>query len=665
MSFEDLGLRPELLAGVKEQGYTEPTPNQKQAIPVIIQGRDILAGAQTGTGKTAAFTLPLLHHFSTQASKSDRRPKALVLTPTRELAAQVGESINTYGKGQPIRTAIIYGGVGINPQIKRLRGGVDIVIGTPGRLLDLSRQKALDLSAIEVLVLDEADRMLDMGFIHDIRTIIGLVPKKRQTLFFSATYNKAIKTLADRILVNPELVEVAGHNTAAETVDQSVIHVHASRKSDLLAHLIKTDNWSQVLVFTRTKHGANRLSKQLNKAGIGATAIHGNKSQSARNRALADFKDWKVHVLVATDIAARGLDIDRLSYVVNFDLPNVPEDYVHRIGRTGRAGASGQAISLVASGEITLLRAIERLLKTTINVIKKEGFSEPAKHSRPVKQPKMEKSFGVDISKRRQGSDKTSFRRGSASHARRGNRQGDDRQQLSRSSGSPDKERESRRYGSQNPRSRYTSSGPSKETSRRHDATDRFSSYSKSLDNKRASGIEGNKSSRTDRTASSTQQRSSKKHPRRHESSDRFSGYSKSSDKRSHSSVDKTISSRFHRSKSSYQEKPAHSSKVTANRQDPIDQFSSYSKSTDRTQGSDSDSAYRFKVKPSHRTGASAATKGTSLGFNAREEFTKTVSSWEQELSHSNRHGASTPLKGTPLRKQSSDEYLELSSSLD
>lgn len=405
MLFEKLGLRPEILAGVRLQGYTEPTPIQNQAIPVIMQGRDILAGAQTGTGKTAAFTLPLLHFLSSHSHPGGNRPRALILTPTRELAAQVGESIKTYGHGLNIPSTIIFGGVGINPQIQRLRKGVDIVIGTPGRLLDLAGQKVLNLSLIKVLILDEADRMLDMGFIHDIRKIIRMVPEKRQTLFFSATYSDEIKELADTILVNPELVEVARRNTAAENVDQVVYHVPKARKRELLSKLIKVGNWNQVLVFTKTKHGANRLAKQLGIDGITAVAIHGNKSQGARTKALADFKACKVSVLVATDIASRGLDIDRLPHVVNYELPHVSEDYVHRIGRTGRAGCSGKAVSLVTEDEMQLLRAIERLIKKSIPVKSAEGFSSSANI------PEVNKSPGIQPKRpRRRRGNKTGKR---------------------------------------------------------------------------------------------------------------------------------------------------------------------------------------------------------------------------------------------------------------
>ena len=397
MSFENLGLRPEILAAVKLRGYVEPTPIQKQAIPIILKGSDILAGAQTGTGKTAAFTLPLLQLLSTSKNSGGHRPRALVITPTRELAAQVGESIVTYGKGLDIRSTVIFGGVHANPQIQCLRKGVDIVIGTPGRLLDLAGQKVLDLSGIEVLILDEADRMLDMGFIHDIRKIIKLVPLKRQTLFFSATYTKEIKTLGDNILYKPEFVEVAQRNAAAEGVDQDVYHVEKAEKRKLLARLINEGNWTRVLVFTKTKHGANRLAQQLERGGIVATAIHGNKSQTARTRALADFKACKIRVLVATDIAARGLDIDRLPHVVNFDLPQVAEDYIHRIGRTGRAGSKGKAISFVSKEEIKLLHSIERIVKRKIPVNTFDKFLEsvqadqdykPTEGSKKIRMPR-------------------------------------------------------------------------------------------------------------------------------------------------------------------------------------------------------------------------------------------------------------------------------------
>jgi ATP-dependent RNA helicase RhlE len=373
MSFDKLGLLPNLLGTLKLQGYLKPTPIQAKAIPVILAGRDVLAGAQTGTGKTAAFALPVLQLLE-QSGGTSRRPRSLVLAPTRELAAQVGESILTYGKNASLRSTVIYGGVNIRPQIEKLRKGVDIVVATPGRLLDHIGQRTLNLSQIEILVLDEADRMLDMGFIHDIRRILKLLPKKRQNLLFSATYTDEIKRLADGLLHNPELIEVARRSMAAETVSQVVHPVGHNRKRELLSHLIKRGNWNQILIFTRTKHGANRLTRQLLSDGVSATAIHGNKSQAARTKALNDFKKWSVQALVATDIAARGLDIDGLPHVVNFDLPHVPEDYVHRIGRTGRAGSSGAALSLVCENEKKLLLDIERLLKRKITKEVIPGF---------------------------------------------------------------------------------------------------------------------------------------------------------------------------------------------------------------------------------------------------------------------------------------------------
>ena len=383
MSFDSLGLSAEILRAVSEQGYTEPTPVQRQAIPVVLQEKDILAGAQTGTGKTAGFTLPLLQLLSRHCQGKGRRPiRALVMTPTRELAAQVQESVEVYGKYLPLKSSVVFGGVKINPQIEKLRHGVDILVATPGRLLDHVQQKTVDLSHIEILVLDEADRMLDMGFIHDIRKVLALLPANRQNLLFSATYSAEIKTLADKLLNAPELIEVARRNTAAEKVEQRVYPVDRERKRELLSYLIGSQNWQQVLVFTRTKHGANRLAQQLEKDGLSAAAIHGNKSQGARTRALAGFKQGDVRVLVATDIAARGLDIDQLPHVVNYELPNVPEDYVHRIGRTGRAGNEGEAISLVCVDEHKLLRDIERLLKREISQQVLPGY-EPDPNAKP------------------------------------------------------------------------------------------------------------------------------------------------------------------------------------------------------------------------------------------------------------------------------------------
>jgi ATP-dependent RNA helicase RhlE len=388
MLFENLGLRAEILRAVAEQGYTSPTPIQAQAIPAVLQGGDLLAGAQTGTGKTAGFTLPLLEKLSANPrSRVDgKKPiRALILTPTRELAAQVHDNVREYGKYLPLRSQVVFGGVGINPQIAHLRGGVDILVATPGRLLDLVNQRALSLSQIEVLVLDEADRMLDMGFIHDIRKILAMLPARRQNLLFSATFSAEIKALADRLLHQPVLIEVARRNAAADTVTQLVHPVDRNRKRELLSYLIGSGDWRQVLIFTRTKHGANRLVEQLLQDGISAAAIHGNKSQGARTKALEDFKRGAVRALVATDIAARGIDIDQLPRVVNFELPNVPEDYVHRIGRTGRAQAEGVAVSLVCVDEHKFLRDIERLIKRAINKVVVEGFEpDPSIRAEPI-----------------------------------------------------------------------------------------------------------------------------------------------------------------------------------------------------------------------------------------------------------------------------------------
>lgn len=397
MSFDDLGLSAPILAAIADKGYDKPSAIQAEAIPVVLQGRDLMAAAQTGTGKTAGFTLPLLEMLSGGDKVQPNQVRALVLTPTRELAAQVSESVETYGAKLPLNSTVVFGGVKINPQMMRLRKGVDILVATPGRLLDLYQQNAVKFKQLEVLVLDEADRMLDMGFIHDIRKILALLPEKRQNLLFSATFSNDISKLAKTFLTNPVEVSVTPRNAAAKTVKQWVVPVDKSKKPALLTHLIQENDWKQVLVFSRTKHGANRLAKHLESKGINAAPIHGNKSQNARTKALAEFKSGKTRVLVATDIAARGLDIDQLPQVVNFDLPNVPEDYVHRIGRTGRAGATGQAVSLVCADEFSLLSDIERLLKTLIEREYEPGYepvhelpesnlnTRPARPKRPKK----------------------------------------------------------------------------------------------------------------------------------------------------------------------------------------------------------------------------------------------------------------------------------------
>jgi ATP-dependent RNA helicase RhlE len=381
-----------LLRAVDKQGYREATPIQREAIPLILEGRDVLACAQTGTGKTAGFTLPLLQRL--QASNPNkRRVRALILVPTRELAAQVSESVCNYGCHLPIRSMQIYGGVSIRPQISRLRDGVDIVVATPGRLLDHVQQKTIDLSSIEVLVLDEADRMLDMGFIRDIRRILKLIPAERQNLLFSATFSKEIRSLAANLLDTPAEIQVTPNNTTVERVSQLVHPVDKSRKRELLSQLIGRGNWRQVLVFTRTKHGANRLAEQLNQDGLKAAAIHGNKSQGARTRALYDFKNNNVRILVATDIAARGLDIDKLPHVVNYELPHVPEDYVHRIGRTARAGLDGHAVSLVCVDEDKLLRDIERLVKCNIDKQIIPGYEpDPRIRAEPINKGRPQRS---------------------------------------------------------------------------------------------------------------------------------------------------------------------------------------------------------------------------------------------------------------------------------
>ena len=406
MHFTDLGLAEPLLRAIREQGYDTPTPIQAQAIPLVLKGGDVMGGAQTGTGKTAGFVLPMLQRLMAVPSKRDARGRvlirALILTPTRELAAQVEESVRTYGKHLPLTSMVMFGGVGMSPQVDRLRKGVDILVATPGRLLDHHQQRTLDLSHVEIFVLDEADRMLDMGFIHDIKKVLAIVPAKKQSLLFSATFSDDIKALADKLLNAPALIEVARRNQTAETIAQKVHPVGRERKKELLAHLIKTGDWHQVLVFTRMKSGANRLTDYLNDQGITAMAIHGNKSQTARTKALADFKRGDLQVLVATDIAARGIDIDMLPHVVNFELPNVAEDYVHRIGRTGRAGASGEAISLACVDEDIFLRDIERLIKRTIPREVVPGFEPPVgERAEPIVLGRM--TIGVGGTRRNAG----------------------------------------------------------------------------------------------------------------------------------------------------------------------------------------------------------------------------------------------------------------------
>ena len=398
MLFSDLGLKAEIQRAVAEQGYDTPTPIQQQAIPAVLAGHDLMATAQTGTGKTAGFTLPILHRLASgpndRLSRVARTPRVLVLTPTRELAIQVEESVRTYGKHLPVNSLAVFGGVGINPQIANLRRGVDILVATPGRLLDHVQQKTVDLGGIEIFVLDEADRMLDMGFIRDIRKIIGLLPKVRQNLLFSATFSPEIRELAAGLLHNPVSVDVAPRNTAAETVTQKVIECNREQKKELLKHLFDSRGLHQVLVFARTKHGADALARTLDKAGIKSAAIHGDKSQGARTRALSEFKEGKLVALVATDIAARGIDIDALPYVINYELPNVPEDYVHRIGRTGRAGMEGEAISLVCHDERGQLKDIEKLIRRSLERVIVPGYEQsavaaprPAQPPRPPRNP--------------------------------------------------------------------------------------------------------------------------------------------------------------------------------------------------------------------------------------------------------------------------------------
>jgi ATP-dependent RNA helicase RhlE len=405
MTFDELGLSAPILKAIAAQGYSEPSPIQAKAIPAVLAARDVMAAAQTGTGKTAGFTLPILERLSAGRRAGANQARTLILTPTRELAAQVGESVALYGKHLNLTSTVVFGGVKINPQMMKLRRGVDILVATPGRLMDLHSQNAVRFDHLEVLVLDEADRMLDMGFIHDIKRIIGLLPKRRQNLMFSATFSDEIRQLAKGLVRDPIEISVSPRNAAAATVEQWVCPVDKKRKGPLLIKLIKEGGWDQALVFTKTKHGANKLTKQLDAAGITAAAIHGNKSQGARTRALAEFKAGEIRILVATDIAARGLDIEQLPHVVNFDLPNVSEDYVHRIGRTGRAGATGEAISLVSADEVDLLSDIERLTQKLLDRREVDGF-EP-EHSvpettlnKPVRRKKPRKSLSSETSAR-------------------------------------------------------------------------------------------------------------------------------------------------------------------------------------------------------------------------------------------------------------------------
>ena len=433
MKFTELGLSQGLLEAIELQGYDTPSPIQAKAIPHVLAGKDVMAAAQTGTGKTAGFTLPILHYLSTNAKPQGQgnQARTLILTPTRELAAQVAASVETYGQNLKTKSVVVFGGVKINPQMQKLRGGTDVLIATPGRLLDLHSQNAVQFDKLEVLVLDEADRMLDMGFIHDIRRIIKMLPKKRQTLLFSATFSQDIRNLAKTFMFKPVEVSVSPPNTTVELVQQKVIAVEKADKINILTRLIQENDWFQVLVFSRTKHGANKMVKKLLARNIEASAIHGNKSQGARTKALAQFKDGKCRVLVATDIAARGIDINELPHVVNFDLPQVPEDYVHRIGRTGRAGASGEAVSLVSHDEAKMLKEIEKLIKMKIPRQELDGYeplnslpessavdSRPNKSNKPKRKKKPNK--GRKNKHVKQGQEKS--QEGNAKHKKRSNR---------------------------------------------------------------------------------------------------------------------------------------------------------------------------------------------------------------------------------------------------
>ncbi len=453
MSFDSLGLSAPILEAVADQGYDKPSAIQAKAIPAVLEGRDVMAAAQTGTGKTAGFVLPILERLSQGQRAKSNQARVLILTPTRELAAQVAASVETYGKNLPLTSTVVFGGVKINPQMIRLRKGVDVLVATPGRLLDLYQQNAVRFDQLEILVLDEADRMLDMGFIHDIRKILRTLPERRQNLMFSATFSDEVRDLAKTIVHGPVEMSVTPRNTAATTVAQWICPVDKSKKSALLAHLIKTNDWHQVLVFSRTKHGANRIAKYLEKREISAVAIHGNKSQGARTRALAAFKAGRVQVMVATDIAARGIDIDQLPQVVNFDLPNVPEDYVHRIGRTGRAGSTGQAVSLVSADEFKQLQDIESLTQKLLERRLVDHFEpdhdvpasrlRPQKKKRP-KKPKKPGNRGQNSNEQKQGSGR---RRGQGQASDSGSNQPKTGEQKRKSAQA--KRRRSKKYGNQ------------------------------------------------------------------------------------------------------------------------------------------------------------------------------------------------------------------------
>jgi len=422
MSFQSLGLSNALLKAVSKKGYTTPSPIQQKAIPPVLEGKDVLASAQTGTGKTAGFTLPLLHLLSENPKAKYRPIRALILTPTRELAAQVYANVREYSEFLNLRSAVIFGGVNQKPQAATIRQGVDILVATPGRLLDLQSQGLLSLKRVEIFVLDEADRMLDMGFLRDIEKVIKSMPEKRQNLMFSATFSKDIKKLAHGILNHPIQVEATPENTTVDAISQKVYRVAKAKKTDLIIKLISEGNWKQVLVFTRTKHGANRLCEKMTKSGVSAAAIHGNKSQGARTKALAGFKSGAVRVLVATDIAARGLDIPLLPHVINFELPNISEDYVHRIGRTGRAGANGQALSLVSADETTFLQGIEKLIGEKIEVEILEGFEpDPNASTEPIKPGQNRQSRNKSRNSNNSGGSKNSRNRNNKTNSRRRN----------------------------------------------------------------------------------------------------------------------------------------------------------------------------------------------------------------------------------------------------